>query len=76
MPDDLKYFLAYTITCSSWSSCYSGKSCSHFKTKIEKIQIRTETACFDSYDPHFFKWLIIINLNSTQKLNNIYILIE
>ena len=34
--DDLKYFLAYKSTCASCSSSYIGKTCSHFKTRIQE----------------------------------------
>ena len=36
IPNDLKSFLVYTFTCASSSSSYIGKTCRHFKTKIEK----------------------------------------
>ena len=35
IPDDLKSFLVYKFTCASCSSSYIGKTCRHFKTKIE-----------------------------------------
>ena len=36
IPNDLKSFLVYTFTCASSSSSYIGKTCRHFKTKIEE----------------------------------------
>ena len=38
IPNDLKFFLVYTFTCASCSSSYIGKTCHHFKTRIEKHQ--------------------------------------
>ena len=35
IPDDLKSFLVYKFTCASCSSSYIGKTCRHFKTRIE-----------------------------------------
>ena len=34
-PNDLKYFLVYKFTCATCSSSYIGKTCHHFKTRIE-----------------------------------------
>ena len=34
--DNLKCFLVYKFTCASCSSSYIGKSCHHFKTRIEE----------------------------------------
>ena len=36
IPDDLKSFLVYKFTCASCSSSYIGKTCHHFKTRIEE----------------------------------------
>ena len=36
IPDDLKPFLVYKFTCSNCSSSYIGKTCRHFKTRIEE----------------------------------------
>ena len=36
IPDDLKSFLVYKFTCASCSSSYIGKTCRHFKTRIEE----------------------------------------
>ena len=34
-PDDLKSFLVYKFTCACFSSSYIGKTCCHFKTRME-----------------------------------------
>ena len=36
IPNDLKSFLVYKFTCASCSSSYIGKTCHHFKTRIEE----------------------------------------
>ena len=36
IPDDLKSFLVYKFTCASCSFSYIGKTCCHFKTRIEE----------------------------------------
>ena len=36
IPDDLKSFLVYKLTCASCSSSYIGETCRHFKTRIEE----------------------------------------
>ena len=36
IPNDLKFFSVYKFTCASCSSSYIGKTCRHFKTRIEK----------------------------------------
>ena len=64
--DDLKSFIVYKFTCASCSSSYIGKTCRHFKTRIEehigknnKLHIfkhlHSTTTCFDSYNSHFLK---------------------
>ena len=35
IPNDLKSFLVYKFTCASCSSSYIGKTCWHFKIRIE-----------------------------------------
>ena len=35
-PDDLKSFLVYKFTCASSNFSYIGKTCHHFKTRIEE----------------------------------------
>ena len=36
IPNDLKSFLVYKLTCASCSSSDIGKTCRHFKTRIEE----------------------------------------
>ena len=36
IPNDLKSFLVSKFTCASCSSSYIGKTCRHFKTRIEE----------------------------------------
>ena len=59
--DDLKSFLVYKFTCASCSSSYIGKTCCHFKTKIEEHikkdnkshifkYIHSTATCFDLYN--------------------------
>ena len=66
IPDDLKSFLVYKLTCASYSSSYIGKTCRHFKTRIEEHNkkdnkshifqhLHSTTACFDSYNSVSFK---------------------
>ena len=67
IPDEIpKPFLLYTFTCASCSSSYIGKTCRHFKTRIEE-HIKKETkshifkhlhstaTCFDSYNSLCFR---------------------
>ena len=64
IPDDLKSFLVYTLTCASCSSIYIGKTCRHFKNRIgEHINkdkkphnfkhIHFITTCFESRNSVF-----------------------
>ena len=62
IPDDLKSFLVYKFTCASCSSSYIGKTCCHFKTRIEE-NIKKDNKS------HIFK-----HLHSTEK-KKLYILI-
>ena len=73
IPNDLKSFLAYKFTCASCSSSYIGKTCGHFKTRIEEHikkdnkshifeHLYCTTTCFDSYNSLCFK--IVDNYNS------------
>ena len=62
----MKSFLVYKFTCASCSSSYIGKTCHHFKTRIEE-HIKTDNkshifkhlnstaTCFDSYNSLCFK---------------------
>ena len=71
IPDDLKFFLVYTFICASCS--YIGKTCCHFKTRIEEHikkdnkshifkHLHSTATCFDSYNSLCFK--IIDKANS------------
>ena len=73
IPNDSKSFLVYKFICASCSSTYIGKTCPHFKTRIEEhIQkdskshifkdIHYTATCFDSYNSLCFK--IIAKTNS------------
>ena len=73
IPDDLKSFLVYKFTCASCSSSYIGKTCRHFKTRIEEHikkdnkshifkHLHSTATCFDSYNSLSFK--IIDKANS------------
>ena len=66
IPDDLKSFLVYKLTCASCSSSYIGEICRHFKTRIDEHikrnnksnifkHLHSSTACFDSYNSLSFK---------------------
>ena len=66
IPDDLKSFLLYKFTCTSCSSSYIGKTCHHFKTRIEEHikkdnkshifkHLHSTTTFFDSYNSLSFK---------------------
>ena len=65
IPNDLKYFLVYTFTCTSCSSSYIGKTCRHFKTGIEEYikkdnkshifkHLHSRATSFDSYNSFWF----------------------
>ena len=66
IPNNLESFLVYKFACASRISSYIGKTCRHFKTRIEehinkdnKSQIfkhlQSTTTCFDSYNSLCFK---------------------
>ena len=72
-PDDLKSFLVYKFTCASCSSSYIGKTCGHFKIRIEGHiekdskshilkHLHSTATYFDSYNSLSFK--IIDKANS------------
>ena len=61
IPDDLRSFLVYKFTYASCSSSYIGKTCHHFKTRIEEHikkdnkshsfkYLHSTATCFDSYN--------------------------
>ena len=65
IPDDFKSLLLYKFTCASCSSSYSGQTCHHFRTRIEKHikkdkklhilkDLHFTTACFDLHSSLFF----------------------
>ena len=73
IPDNLKYFLVYKLTSVSCSSSCIGKTCRHFKTRIEEHikkdnkshifkHLHSITTCFDLYNTLCFK--IINKANS------------
>ena len=62
----MKSFLVYKFTCASNSSSYIGKTCRHFKTRIEEHikkdkkshifkHLHSMATCFDSYNSLCFK---------------------
>ena len=66
IPDDLKSFLVYKLTCVSCSSSYIGKIYCHFKTRIEELikkdnkshilkHLHSTATCFGSYNSLSFK---------------------
>ena len=73
IPNDLESFLVYKLTCTSCRSSYIGKTCHHFKTRIEEHikkdnsshifkHLHSTATCFDSYNSLRFK--IIDKANS------------
>ena len=73
IPNDLESFLVYKLTCTSCRSSYIGKTCHHFKTRIEEHikkdnsshifkHLQSTATCFDSYNSLRFK--IIDKANS------------
>ena len=73
IPNDLKSFLVYVFTCASCSSSYIGKTCCHFKSRIEEHikkankshifkYLHSTVTCFDSHNSLWFK--IIDKANS------------
>ena len=78
IPDDLKSFLVYTFICASCSSSYTGKSCHHFKTRMDQHikkdskshifkHLHSTVTCFHSYN--FLSFKIIDKSNSKFDLN-------
>ena len=66
IPDYLKSFLVYKFTSASCNSSYIGKTCRHFKTRIEEHikkenkshtfkHLHSTATCFDSYNSLSFK---------------------
>ena len=86
IPNDLKSFLVYKFTCASCSSGYIGKTCCHFKTRIEEHikkdnkshifkHLHSTATCFDSYNSLCFKIIDKANSKFDLKLKKLYILI-
>ena len=52
IPDDLKSFLVYKFTCARGSSSYIGKTCRHFKIRIEeRVKKDNKSHIFKIYTP-------------------------
>ena len=73
IPNDLKSFLVYKVTCASCSSSHNGKTCCHFKTRVEEHikkdnkshifkPLHSTATCYGSYNSLCFK--IIDKTNS------------
>ena len=82
IPNDLKSFLVYKFTCASCSYSYIGKTCRHFKTRIEKHikkvnkshifkHIHSTATCFDSYNSHCFKIIDMVNSKFDLKMKEV-----
>ena len=65
IPDDLKSFLVYKFTCASCSSSYIGKTCHHFKTRIEE-HIKKDN------QSHIFKHITCSSGNIFGSYNSLY----
>ena len=68
----MKYFLVYEFICASCNSSYIGKTCRHFKTRIEEPfkkynkshifkHLHSSETCFDSYNSLCFKTIDKVN---------------
>ena len=66
IPNDLKFVLVYKFFCARCSSSYIGKTCRHFKTRIEEDikndnkshifkHLHSTATCFQSYNSLCFK---------------------
>ena len=86
IPDDLKSLLVYKFTCASCGSSCIGKTCHHFKTRIEEHikkynkshifkYLNSTTTCFDLYNSLSFKIIDKANSKFDIKLKKPYILI-
>ena len=78
----MKSFLVYKFTCASCSYSYIGKTCRHFKTRIEKHikkvnkshifkHIHSTATCFDSYNSHCFKIIDMVNSKFDLKMKEV-----
>ena len=81
--DDLKSFLVYKIICASCSSCYIGKTCRPFKTRIEEHikkdnrshifkHLHSTATCFDSYNFLSFKIIDKANFELDLKIKEAF----
>ena len=72
IPNDLKSFVVYKFTGASCSSSYIGKTCSHFKIRIEEHikkgnkshifkHLLSSATCFDSYNSLCSKTIVQAN---------------
>ena len=77
--DDLKSFLVYKFTFSTFSSSYIGETCRHFKTRIEEHikkdnkshifkHLHSTATCFDSDNSLTFKVIDKANFNFDLKI--------
>ena len=68
VPNGLKTFLVYKFTVASCSWSHIGKTCGHFKTRIEEHikknnkphifkHLHSTATCFDSYNSLYFKMI-------------------
>ena len=82
IPNDLKSFLVYKFTCPSRSSSYIGKTCRHFKTRIEEHikkdnkshffkHLHSSETCFDSYNSLCFKIIDKANCKFDLKIKEV-----
>ena len=66
IPNDFKSFLVYKFICANCSSRYIGKTCLHFKTRIQEHikkdskshifkHLNSTATCFDSFNSLCFK---------------------
>ena len=80
--DDLKFFLVYKFICASFSSTNIGKTCRHFKTRIEEHSkkdnkshifkhLHSIVTCFESYNSLSFKIIDKANSNFDLKFKEV-----
>ena len=76
VPDDFKSFLVYKFTCTSSTSSYIGKTCRHYKTRVEEDNekdnkshsfkhLHSTATCFHSFNSVSFKIVDKLTLNLT-----------
>ena len=82
IPNDLKSFLVYKFNCGSCSSRCIGKTCRHFKTRIEERikkdnkchifkYLHSNATCFDSYNALCFKIIDKANSKFSLKIKKV-----